>query len=189
LQHIRFDGVLGYQAIGLQVHMPIGPWHHLLLFDPFAYSLCGRIGFVVDITQESDIDQLNILQLHEANETAYFHDLKWADDFERLLASVQTEISQPGVVVAHGKLPAETPGGRDGDILHMFEKHTPARLRLSFVAQLKRQKHLSSNAVRSPDLVKRQEAIQEEWSLSKIVEAVRQRTTGAGEGFAPTSPL
>jgi len=63
-------------ARGLQKLLPLGPKHVLVLFDSATYEVGGLKLRVtnVDVTHEDDVDELNLLQAINADDTLYFND-------------------------------------------------------------------------------------------------------------------
>lgn len=64
---------LGFASQGLQVFLPLGPRHGLLLFDPMVYAFrCKQRPTVVAIDDARDVAALNTLQFHSAEHTIYY---------------------------------------------------------------------------------------------------------------------
>jgi hypothetical protein len=68
-------GTTGWQCKGLQIFLPLGPRHLLMLYDGEVYRVGGRkhLETRVEITNEWDVEALNILQAANAEDVLYFH--------------------------------------------------------------------------------------------------------------------
>jgi Protein of unknown function (DUF4238) len=64
----------GLQSRGLQIFLPLGPRHLLMLYDGDVYRVGGRkhLEVHVKITQESSVEALNAVQAANAAEVLYF---------------------------------------------------------------------------------------------------------------------
>ena len=71
-------GVLGFQSPGLMILMPIDPFTQVLLYDGNVYETYNSRTFV-DLIGDSDISQLNALQVHSAKSALYFSFAPHAD--------------------------------------------------------------------------------------------------------------
>lgn len=71
---LKYRGVLGWACTGLQVFLPLSPSEMLLLFDRGVYRV-GRSHHgesTTIITDASDVQVLNALQIHNADANVYF---------------------------------------------------------------------------------------------------------------------
>lgn len=181
LQHIDYYGVLGWQTPGLQVHIPIGPKHHLVLCDPAAYEWPRHHGCVVDVEHGGDVAQLNALQMHNAINALYFHDLAYAESYERLLAVHRNEMRSTGVVVKTGPLVCEgEPEDESRQVVCMFEPHLGLKLNLTCIRPVARRPQLPSNAVRSPRLARQLDEMGSHASLSSLLAMLRRHAEQQG---------
>ena len=73
-EDVHHQGVLGWACSGLQVALPIGPKHLLFLFDSKIYKVgeSHKGQDVSSIRDETDIRQLNLLQVLNASKNVYF---------------------------------------------------------------------------------------------------------------------
>jgi hypothetical protein len=71
-QRVVSRGVLGYQTPGLQIFYPLDSESTLLLIDAESYRGRFKDSPFVDVTDRSDVSQLNALQLHHSLNTVYF---------------------------------------------------------------------------------------------------------------------
>jgi Protein of unknown function (DUF4238) len=132
-QNITSLGVLGLQTPGLQIFMPLDTSTMLMLIDEDAYDGYPRMSRTIEISDRSDISQLNALQLHHSCDTVYFADWNDADHVGELWRAHKPTIVRPHMVskvrndiLIDGVL-SEQP------IHHTFEPQLNIRLRLSFV--------------------------------------------------------
>ena len=184
LQHIDYYGVLGWQTPGLQVHIPIGPKHHLVLCDPAAYELPRHRGCVVDVEHGGDVAQLNALQMHNAIDALYFHDLTYAESYERLLAVHRKEMRSAGVVVKTAPLVCQgDPGDESRQVVCMFEPHLGLKLNLACIRPVARRPQLPSNAVRSPRLARQLDEMGSHTSLSSLLAMLRSHSEQKDDGL------
>jgi len=70
-RNVTSRGVLGLQTPGLQIFFPLDSDTLLVLFDREAYKTMID-SFVVDLIRESDVSQLNAMQLHNHTHALYF---------------------------------------------------------------------------------------------------------------------
>jgi hypothetical protein len=57
---------------GLIYLFPLSPWHYIMLVDPATYDVKSNEADLIAITDESDIDQINLLQAISADQNIYF---------------------------------------------------------------------------------------------------------------------
>jgi hypothetical protein len=182
LQHIDYYGVLGWQTPGLQVHMPISPRHHLVLCDPAAYEWPRHRGCVVDVEHGGDVAQLNALQMHNAIDALYFHDLAYAESYERLLAVHRKDMRPAGMGTNTGPLVCNgDPGDEERRVVCMFEPHLGMKLNVTCIRPVAKRPQLPSNAVRSPRLAEHLEKIGSQTSLSSLLASLRRHAEQQGE--------
>jgi hypothetical protein len=64
----------GVASKGLQIFLPIGPRHMLMLYDGDIYRIGGRkhLETHIEVEREADVEALNILQTANADEVLYF---------------------------------------------------------------------------------------------------------------------
>lgn len=180
-QHIDYYGVLGWQAPGLQVHIPISPKHHLVLCDPAAYEWPRHHGCVVDVEHGGDVAQLNALQMHNAINALYFHDLAYAESYERLLAVHRNEMRSTDVVVKRGPLVCEgEPEDETRQVVCMFEPHLGLKLNLTCIRPVARRPQLPSNAVRSHRLAQQLDEVASHTSMSSLLAMLRRHAEQQG---------
>jgi hypothetical protein len=89
LEHRSRDtGNTGVASKGLQIFLPLGPTHQLVLFDSAVYKVGGRklTSTTVDVTHEKDVKALNLLQAVNADDTLYFADTTNVRDVQDLVS-------------------------------------------------------------------------------------------------------
>jgi len=67
-------GKTGYGLVGLQIFIPLNSEDILLFFDSNIYKVGNRKQKIINITDKSDIDQLNILQFVNCFKTIFFNE-------------------------------------------------------------------------------------------------------------------
>ncbi len=70
----RKGSYCGMSQKGLQIFFPIGPDAVLVFFDADVYSVGNRRSVIVDVDLDSDIYEINTLQMCSALNCVYFHD-------------------------------------------------------------------------------------------------------------------
>jgi len=132
LRKIDFRGVLGLQSPGLQVFYPLSSGTCLMLLDREVYGV-SHATIQCDITEASDIEQLNALQLHHSSKAVYFAGEEYSEYVSNLWRGHKALIVPPAAEfhlredwLINGE-PTETP------LHHMFERQISHDLKLSFV--------------------------------------------------------
>ena len=131
-RNVEHRGVLGLQTPGLQIFFPLDPRTLLLLMDDAVYFGAYRNHVVVDITERSDVSQLNALQLHHSLNSVYFGhdgDAEYVSDLWRAHRSTIVPPREE-FKMRHGWLVDNKPVK---EVLHSFEPHLNFRLSLSFI--------------------------------------------------------
>jgi hypothetical protein len=84
-------GITGLSSKGLQVFLPISPAHTVIFFDAWAYKVGGKRlkATRADVTGESDVSALNLLQAASANQHIYSNGAFNATDMQRLMKKAQ----------------------------------------------------------------------------------------------------
>ena len=131
MRNVTSRGVLGLQSPGLQIFFPLGPETTLMLYDEKAYKL--RPKDCIDLTERSDISQLNALQFKHSFNAVYFgceRSLEYVTDLWR---AYRRDCGPPAIetrVLSKAKVE-----GTDGPLAltHIFEPHLDIRLGLSFI--------------------------------------------------------
>ncbi len=135
LWHVKDRGVLGVRTPGLQVFAPLTPGVAILMFDAKAYSGPALMADIVTTSKDSDVWQLNMLQLHHSEHCLYFRDPRSASYVEGLWSTSRRKCKP-----LLGRMHVHPPGSRlidgrpnRGELLHVFDPHLPVRLDLSFL--------------------------------------------------------
>jgi len=125
---------LGVQSPGLMILMPLDQDTEVMLYDPGTYEL-RKDRVLVDLTEASDVAQLNALQVHSAKTAIYFTDqgsdqylVEMVNAHRSLFKKSNNEFIQwpPGQLLIDGKL-------AEGEVMHLFESQLPLKIDLSFV--------------------------------------------------------
>lgn len=86
LQGLRGTGITGSLHRGLQIFLPISPHHLLMLYDNTVYRVgTPRSPEVTYSIPNSDVMQLNRLQIHNAAKNVYFNDWDQMHNVEELV--------------------------------------------------------------------------------------------------------
>ena len=64
---------LGFKSDGIQVFMPLSPSVCLVLYDTRTYDIMSEVDRYIDIHSETEIFQLNLLQLLNCSDKVYFN--------------------------------------------------------------------------------------------------------------------
>ncbi|MCB9234842.1 MAG: DUF4238 domain-containing protein [Bacteroidia bacterium] len=67
-------GKAGYGSLGLQIFIPLNPKIGIILYDPEIYKVGHPKKSFVNIISESDVEQLNILQILNGFKTVFFNE-------------------------------------------------------------------------------------------------------------------
>jgi hypothetical protein len=132
-RNVKDRGVLGLQTPGLQIFYPLNSETLVMMSDSQVYKGRALDNIIIDITERSDVSQLNALQLHHSANSVYFSD---ADDEEYVsslwlahknrLVPPKTNFEIPQGWLVDGKPP-------NGILYHIFEPQLNIELDLSFV--------------------------------------------------------
>lgn len=135
LWHVKDHGVLGVRTPGLQVFAPLTPSVVMLMFDASVYSGPACMADVVVTSNEADVWQINMLQLHHSEHYLYFREPRSAS-YVAGLWSRSRRRCKPLL----GRMRVLPPGSRmidgqpnRGELLQVFDPHLPVRLDLSFL--------------------------------------------------------
>lgn len=134
LVEVRNRGVLGYRTPGLMAFLPLDEKTQLMLYDPGVYKVSST-GFYVDISDVSDVSQLNAMQILTANDCVYFGRNAVADHLIELALAYRDRFDAPRStlnIYHRGEMLIDG-SPRNGEILHTFEHQLPICLALSFL--------------------------------------------------------
>lgn len=126
---IEHSGVTGVASKGLQLFVPLSPRHYLILYDSSTYrAVAGRFTRKSKAV-DSDIDQLNKIQLMSAEDHIYFSERQQLQDILRLLPEVSDlrDIDRT-VVQEYGQ--DDNPSS---SLLHMYEQMENMSVNLTFL--------------------------------------------------------
>jgi hypothetical protein len=135
MKRLRDWDVLGLLTSGLMIVMPLDARIQVLLCDPTTYSIARSSNGFTDIFDNSDVSQLNALQVHAAEENIYFSDWKHLGYIQDFLAAHRPllqrqqgcfRVLSPGAVLIGG-VPNKN------KIMQSFEPQLPVSLDLSFI--------------------------------------------------------
>ena len=131
-RNITLRGVLGLQTPGLQIFFPLNSRTLLLMMDDEVYAGRCKGTNIVDVTDRSDVSQLNALQLHHSLASVYFGHEDDAEYVGDLWRAHKTNVVQSRTVFK-----VEEDWRLDGKpvdkLFHNFEPHLNLRLDLSFI--------------------------------------------------------
>ena len=131
-QRVVRRGVLGLQTPGLQIFYPLNSESMLLLIDHDGYRGRFKNSPFIDVTERSDVSQLNALQLHHSLNTIYFAVAQAGEYVLDLWNAHKGRIVQPAIngTWKRGWL---VDGKPVSDLYHSFEPQLSIRLQLSFI--------------------------------------------------------
>lgn len=153
LHDVPFVSGLGIQSQGLMIFMPLDQDTQVVLYDPVTYALpCDRV--FIDLVENSDVSQLNALQVHSAKAAIYFANQQSADYLVDMVTAHRPLFRQsnsefilwpPGQLLIDDR-PADT------EVMHMFESQLPLKVDLSFVKTKSMSSDENPRRPRSPEL-------------------------------------
>lgn len=148
--------IVGLGVKGLQMLLPLNPFVCLMFYDGDVYRVGGRKHRVVDVIDSRDVDELNKLQVVNANSNLYFNEQVNELYVRKIVRDVaRFRRKTCANVVEYG--PFQEEQGRQSSIIQLFYEDVRTRLRLSFVSVTKKARRydLSTGAVplRDPGLV------------------------------------
>jgi len=77
-------GSTGFASLGLQMFLPICPEKMIIVFDPWSYKVGSQKKAVVQTSDIKDINQLNLLQMLNCNQTVFFNHKMTKEALEEL---------------------------------------------------------------------------------------------------------
>ena len=162
-QHVKHRGVLGLQTPGLQIFYPLNSYTLFMLNDPDVYFGNRLKSTIIDLTERSDISQLNALQLHHSMNTIYF---AYEDDevyINSLWLAHKDNIVRPRADfgIRNGWLVDGKPP--KGILYHMFEPQLNITLDLSIIECTPIDPRKYKYRVRSPELAEENKKQFKEW--------------------------
>lgn len=130
--HIDYRGSYGVACSGLQILCPIDPNLLLFAFDSTHYELTGIEQGRIVISEGSDVDALNTLQLHSSLATVYFDNFNDRDYVSDLWSQERDRLAVPESKVQTA--PLVRPGAEeDSELMHIYDPPLNVRLNLSFM--------------------------------------------------------
>lgn len=156
MRQIRDSGVLGFFTPGLIAVLPIDARTQLLLYDAAVYTPEYSAVGCIDVLNQSDVSQLNALQIHASEENIYFPELAAEDYIRELLAAHASLLQdQSGHFVVHGNSEILINGvPNTGEVLHVFEPQLPITLNLSFFTTAPLPQNENPNRPRNPAIAR-----------------------------------
>ena len=128
-EKIQYQGVTGAAQRGLQIFIPLSPRHHLVFYDGITYKAKAGQYTRCCAGRQSDIDQLNTMQLVSADENIYFSDWQERQEIARLLPTAEhLRMPDPTVVLEYGQ-----DNDPNSSLLHTYERVENMSLNLSFL--------------------------------------------------------
>lgn len=134
---ITWSGVTGARCSGLQIFVPLGPSHVLILFDEQIYKAGVRSGSRTSSASDADIESLNMLQAISAHRNLYSN----AADESRIRAAAAA-----GRRFRGSKRPVTIESVSDEDpndgLIHQYERLPNLGLTLSFMSVRRRARRI-----------------------------------------------
>lgn len=154
-KNVKDRGVLGAQTPGLQIFYPLDSDTLLMLIDDQVYGGWYKNNLVVDLVEESDVSQLNALQLHHSSDSVYFADACYVEYVERLWNIHKHFIQQPRMIFKEEKGWLVDGKPVDGILYHTYEPQLNINLDLSFIECTPIKASDYKPRKRDPELVKK----------------------------------
>jgi hypothetical protein len=145
---ISYQGVTGWNCRGLQMVWPISPAELILLFDPIVY----KVGMShkgcrwTKIVGRKDVDQLNSLQILNAEQNVYFAGCRDPAGVERQCHDLSPQRSKTRAVFVETEPVAHEDEQASSSILHMYEPLLPIKLCVSAITLRKKAKRVPLDA-------------------------------------------
>lgn len=127
-----YFSVTGYRSKGLLVFLPISPKLTVVLFDKSTYKIGNKKDKVINITNEKEIDQLNLLQFLNSYDAVFFNEFVSEEYIHKLelLACKHPKPNLPQTYTA--KL--EKPDGEMGELIVNRQNNTFIKLNISCIS-------------------------------------------------------
>lgn len=154
MREIRNSGVLGYLTPGLMITMPMDTKTQLLFYDDSVYTPDYRAAGCIDLINQSDVSQLNAMQIHASQKNIYFADIASEDYIRELLAAHASLLQNPSSrLIVHRDGECFFDGvSIPGEVLHVFEPQLPITLDLRFFTTVLLPDNENPNRPRNPTL-------------------------------------
>jgi hypothetical protein len=125
-EKIQHMGITGALNRGLQIFLPLAPHLQLMLYDAAIYKVpAARFS----VATQSDVDNMNAMQLFSAGENIYFSDWQQLNNVRKLAAKLRHHRKVDRITVLEY--------GQDDDptcsLLHEFERTPYLKIELSFL--------------------------------------------------------
>ena len=133
-------GKTGIACKGLEVFLPLSPTHLLILFDSDVYKVGTKNSALIHVTNETDVEKLNILQCINADKNLYFNQTV-GEDRIRQLVKQSSRFRRQIKVDIDKQLQKDTEGQRTLIMTHTSE--LSCSLSLSFISLVKKARRLS----------------------------------------------
>lgn len=146
-EKIRHTGVLGCQTPGLQIFYPISPTRCLMFIDGKKYSVSDCTTGIISVN-ESDVENLNKMQIHNAHQVVYFHDSTISDYLKSLWKTEKKQKGTNNMVVrlAHS-------AQKQSSLMHSYSPLLAYSPKFSFLSYTPASESVQPELIRSPKLV------------------------------------
>jgi len=129
-------GNTGLASKGLQIFLPLSPHHLIVFFDHDVYKIGEKGNMSVDITADSDVEALNVIQCINANHNLYFNEEISESQIRRLVSRVNRYRGKSRENV--DEYPVGKKDGKKYFLLHMYTTGVKCNLKLSCIRMLKK---------------------------------------------------
>lgn len=146
------ESYIGFGSKGLLIIMPISPKYSLLYYDSKMYKIGGKkLHIPVVISKSSDVDELNALQLINANETAYMRNV---DEKYLKILNMRTKEYRPHEKTTVRKS-IKISNEKEGQLIVLSHPGTKYDAKLSFIKGSKKIPidYLQQRLVRDPMMI------------------------------------
>ncbi|VEI63152.1 Uncharacterised protein [Serratia fonticola] len=136
LYSITHFGVLGMRTPGLKIFYPLSPDLCLLLIDKSKYNIKRIFNeSIIKINNLKDVNSLNKLQIHSAQNCVYFHDHNLFDYISYLCRTEYTTLRKYENSYSETEVEKFDDGGAK-DLIHTYAPQIPYFLELSFIKEI-----------------------------------------------------
>ncbi len=138
LEHKKHkSGHYGLLTKGLQLFLPISPHHAIVFYDEWAYKVGDKKRNKVEITNSSEADQFNKMQLINCNENMYFNERIFNKYINQLVAkNITHRTHERKQIEEYGTLSDKNKQNK----LHGYKENWNLNLYFSFISFTKKAK-------------------------------------------------
>lgn len=127
----KYFSTTGYKWKGLLIFLPISPSLTIVFFDKTTYKIGNKKDKVISITNNSEIDQLNLLQMLHSNEIVFFNE-QVSLNYILSLKKLCEKYSKPNIPMTY-KAKLLTSNGAENEMVVERSNNPNIKLRISSI--------------------------------------------------------